>query len=518
METDANKLLRVQEAVRQMIANNESPDYIDNFLAQQGESADSLRAINQFGAEKVANARKSTQEYEKGATARYIKNLPSALAAGERAFSDVVISMGEEALKDASAGLYGNLLGKEGYERRKAELKSQAQEGGYRLPETIARGLSGATGMFASPIFKVGGLVTSSPLAQALMGPAAYSAIKKATEGGSAKDIAKAGAGGAIAGGVGYGIGKGLEKILTSGAGATSGLGSDVAYDVKDAGARGSKAFKAGKKMSDAEFARTMNKRVGDIRETASEQFVKGKNAIGNKVVDKAGLLNDYQNSYAEHVSSGGLVNEEANRVYKAAEKLIRKFDRIKNPTVSDVDMLKRNINDIVADSRTAIQARTELANITKDAADIATGGQYSKVMEPFTETMNALVDMGKISKDVPDWSAQTAGILRRAKTEFGKETIKNVLGSDVYDMILGKLVSAPVSARTGVVSALGSLLSGNLATGVALGGLTSPKLIGNALYLGGKYLPSVSELVGPVATTASDIINPVDFIIPKGQ
>ena len=200
------------------------------------------------------------------------------------------------------------------------------------------------------------------------------------------------------------------------------------------------------------------------------------------------------------------------------AEKLIRKFDRIKNPTVSGVDMLKRNINDIVADSRTAIQARTELANITKDAADVATSGQYSKVMEPFTETMNALVDMGKISKDVPDWSAQTAGILRRAKTEFGKETIKNVLGSDVYDMILGKLVSTPVSARTGIVSALGSLLSGNLATGAALGGLTSPKLVGNALYLAGKYVPSVSELVGPVATTASDIINPVDLIIPKGQ
>ena len=516
MEKDPQKLLKIQDAVKQMIANGESPDYIDSFLTQQGESADSIRAINQFGAEKVANARKSTEEYEKGATARYIKNLPSALAAGERAFSDVVVSMGEEALKDASAGLYGNLLGKEGYERRKDAIKEDARQGGYYPLEAVARGLSGATGLFASPIFKIGGGV--SPLAQALMGPAAYSAIKKGTEGGSAKDIAKAGAGGAIAGGIGYGIGKGLEKFLTSGAGATSGLGSDVAYDVKDAGARGSKAFKAGQKMSDAEFARTMNKRVSDIRETASEQFVKGKNAIGNRVVDKVGLLNDYQNSYAEHVSSGGLVNEEANRVYKAAEKLIRKFDKIKNPTVSDVDMLKRNINDIVADSRTAIQARTELANITKDAADLATGGQYSKVMEPFTETMNVLVDLSKISKDVPDWSAQTAGVLRKAKTEFGKETIKNVLGSDVYDMILGKLVSAPITARTGMVSALGSIFSGNLATGAALGGLTSPKLVGNALYLSGKYLPSVAELIGPVATNASDTINPVDLIIPKGQ
>lgn len=513
METDAKKLLKVQDAVRQMVANGESTDYIDNFLAQQGETPDSISAINKFGADAVANVRKSREEYESGATRRNIKALAGAIPEGVRAGEDVVFSMGEEALRDLTAGLYGDKFGKEGYERRKQAVKEEARQGGYYPFETVARGLSGATGMFASPIFRLGGSI--SPLAQALMGPAAYSGIKEFSKGGTPSDIALASAGGAAAGGIGYGIGKGIEKVLTSGAGATSGLGKDIVSDVKDAGARGSKAFKTGQKMSDAEFAQTMNNKVADIKSAATEKFVSGKNAIGNKAVDKVSLLDDYQNAYAGHVSSGGLVNEEAEKVYRTAEKMIEKFLKIKKPTVSDVDMLKRNIGNIAADTNTALQARTELYNITKNAADLATGGEYGAVMEPFTETMNALVDMGRVSKSAPDWSAQTAGVLRKVKTEFGKETIKKMLGQDTYDMILGKLTSAPLSGKTGVITGLSALLSGNIPFAVGIGSATSPKVVGDVAYWAGKNIPTLAETLGPIAVKSSEVVNPAKLILP---
>lgn len=519
MTSDAQKLLKIQNIVNQMIANGESTDYIDNFLAQQGETPDSIAAINRFGAEGVANVRKSNEEFERSKPMRQVKAFIESVPAGERAFSDVVVSMGEEALKDATAGLYGNKWGKEGYERRKQALKEEALRGGYYPLETTARGMSGLAGQVASPIYKAAMLIPGvgqSMLANSLIGPAAYQGIKKYTEGGDALDIAESAAGGAIAGGAGYVAGKMLNKILSKGSGALSGTGSETVDDIVDAGARDSDAFKAGRKMSDYEFSKTMAEKTAGVKKAATDAFAKGKEAISDMPINKGQLFSDYQNAYAEHVSPGGLVDEQANKVYKQAQGMIRKFEKIKKPTVADLHILKRNIGGIDAvPGSLAEQARTELYDITRNAADAATSGQYGQVMEPYAEIVNSLRGISKNPKTNPDWSAQTSAILRKMRTDFGKETFKQLLGQDTYDMILGKLTATPISSRTGMLTALGAIFSGNLPQAVAFGGLTSPRIVGDAAFWIGKNAPTLAETIGPVASAASDFVNPAKLLMP---
>ena len=131
METDAQKLLKVQNAVKQMVANGESPDYIDNFLAQQGETADSIRVMNQFGAENLANARKSVQELKDYQQSTPQKLKKAAQVAGAGLMGGLAGTVGgvERFLDASTLGGYGWLNKKLGgaYEERQKEQQDLAE-------------------------------------------------------------------------------------------------------------------------------------------------------------------------------------------------------------------------------------------------------------------------------------------------------------------------------------------------------------------------------------------------------
>lgn len=505
MTKDSAQLLKIQNAVKQMIANGEPTDYIDSFLASQGESPESLHALNTAGAERLAEVRKNAEKPAKPTVGERFR------AAGGvvKDLGDYLTSMGQEYLKDFSAGV----LTPASYEDLKSRVKEQAAQGGTipRYTESTARGLAGAAGLMASPLFRAGKLIPGvgrSLLADSALGGALYSGVKKAGEGGTPSEIAFDTATGGVTGLAGGGVAKLGQNTLATVLGASTGLGSQTLRDITRAGERGSKTFRAGQKMSDAEFTNTIQNAAREVKSRATQQLTEGKNAIGNKPVNKKSLFAEYQNYYNRPESVYGrtfMGTNETKHVFDTAEGYIKKFGKIKNPTVNDIHRLKVNIGSIPAEGE-ALAARTELYNITKNAADAATAGGYSKVMEPYAKTMMALDDFSRAARNSQNVSQQTNAILRNMKTEFGRDSLSKILGQDNYDLILGKATQPWFTGRTGAITTGASLLSGNLPVAATMGTATSPRFIGNLAFGAGKLLPEASEIIKPLSVGASDL------------
>lgn len=511
MTNDPQKLIKIQEAVKQMIANNESPDYIDNFLQIQGETPESMNAINTYGAERVAKAREAASN-AKLSDLEKAETRMQGLGEGIKETGEMLKSMGQEWLKDASAGLYGNAIGSESYNDLKQKVKQRAKDEGISWLESGTRGLVGLHGMMASPLFRAAKLipgVRNSIMASAGLGNALYSGVQSASRGDSAKDVAINAAGSGLTGAAAAGTLLLGQKALRDITGAASGVNASMQSDIADAGARKSTAFKAGRKMTDKQAMDTVQEKVSEVKNKAINELTKGKSALGSTPVDKKGLHSDYQNYYATKPAAGKdgkvwLGSDQEKRVFDQAENYINKFDKIKNPTVADVDRLRRNINAIDAPTNEALAARSELYNITKRAADTATNGQYSQVLKPFEGVANSLDEFAKLNRGNPNASKQFTSLLRNMKTDYGSDTIKKVLGQDVYDMLLGKATAPWFSRRSGAVTTLTGLAGIPLGQwwvpAVAAAG-SSPRIVSGANYMSGSIpAGTLEEVLRPLS------------------
>lgn len=510
MTQDAQKLLKIQNIVNQMIANKESPDYIDNFLKVHGETPESMNGINTYGAEKVAKVREAVSntklsDWEKA------KTLLRGFGEGIKDAVDLTASMGEEWLKDASAGLYGDAIGSESYNDLKQRVKQKAEDAGISWLESGTRGLVGLHGTLVSPIFRAAKLipgVKNSIMASAGVGNALYSGIKSASRGDSAKDIAINTAGSGLTGAAAAGTALLAQKLLRNVTGAASGVNSSMQSDIADAGARKSTAFKAGRKMTDSQAMETVKNKVTEIKNKAVDELTKGKSALGSTPIDKKGLYNDYKDYYATKPTTGKggkvwLGSDQEKQVFDQAEKYINRFDKIKNPTVNDIDRLRRNINTIDTPTNEALAARSELYNITKRAADAVTNGQYSKVLKPFEGVANSLDEFAKLDRGNPNVSKEFTSLLRNMKTDYGNDTIKKVLGQDVYDMLLGKATAPLFSRRSTAVTSLTGLAGlplGHYWVPLVTAFGSSPRVVSGVNYVAGRVPSgSLEEVLRPL-------------------
>lgn len=508
--TNANDLVKLQDAVRQMILDGVSKEDIDSVLAAKGETPESMRAIGQFGAEKIAEVRANSRamEEERNSLANRAKRAGQTALEGLRGSEDTVFSLAEEVAHDYSGGLYGEKYFSEGYHRRKeAEEKAAADIGKWALGlEKGVRGLAGLYGQMLNPIYKIPGL------AGYLIAPAAYEATSEWARGGDKKDVLKGAGRGLMYGGMAYGVSK-LADLLLKGTSLASGISPKEQSDIKDAGKRGSKAFREGMTATDAQYMEKVHNKISNIDKAAREAIKTGKDKIGDIPANNKELFTDLKDVANKYVKDGAFQGSARMQdVLDDAQKYVRNYEKIKKPTVMDLDRLKRNINSInIKGDAEAKLIRTELANVVKGAADTATGGQYSAVMAPYEKVANALADVEKVAKDNKDFSRATANILRKARSDFGRETIKNVLGDEVYDMTLGRLAS-DLYTRWGLGTALTATIYGHPLVGLGVAGVTSPRISGALSYAMGRYLPTLQESIVPmtkVSKTLGEIIGP---------
>lgn len=509
MIKDAQELSKIQNIVNQMIANNESPDYIDNFLQMQGETPEGIRALNEIGPERLAEIRANAEKPVELSGEDKARILGQGLASGQRLES----SMAQEFLKDMSGGIYGNLIDSELYNNLKQKVKDEAKEGGYSWLESGTRGLAGFAGTMASPLFRIAKFipgVRNSIIASAGLGNALYSGTQSATRGDNAKDIAINALG---SGAVGAGAAGTMllgEKLLRDITGAATGLGASTVAEAKEAGKRKSTAFKTGRYMTDNEVIEKINNKVSSIKKESIDNLTKGKSKLANTPVDKDTLYSNYKDYYATKptINNGKtwLGSDQEKAVFDKAQQYINKFDKIKNPTVGDIDRLRRNINAIDAPTGEALAARSELYNITKGAADTATNGAYSQVLKPYEGVANTLEGFSKLNRGTPNASRQMSTLLRNMKTDYGSDTIKRVLGQETYDILLGKATSPWFGRKSGplaVLSAIGGALSGSplsLGPMAAIAAGSSPRVVGRVAYGMGAQPATIEELVRPLS------------------
>lgn len=518
MEKDVQKLLKIQNAVKQMVANGESPDYIDNFLTQQGESADSIRAMNQFGAENVANARKSVQEYEdyRQSTPQRLKRAAQVGGAGLMGGLTGTVEGVERLLNASTLGGYGWLNKKlgGGYEDRQREQQELAESVGLGGINKAANFAIDLGGVMHSPIFKVlpNPMTAETTLGSALRGATTggiASGLQSAFKNDSLENVGKDAKWGAVFGGVAPVIIRGGKEMLSQLAGATTAKGDQAIKNAYSAGQRGSRAFAEGKKMTAEEIVKTAQEGRNEIQRAASRAIGEGKNAIGNRPVDKQGLYNSLRDWAQDRYLYNGtnLASKGEQRVLSEAEKIINKLTKNKDVDVKTLDVLKQQIYKIVPENvndRAAKAARDSIYGIVSDYLNKASP-EYASIMRPYAQAMEELGQIAEGAGVKETGTRVATAINKLVKASKNPETagiIQKIGGQDLVDRLAGyDLRSALPETQIGRMIAAG-------VTGVGLGTggsaltwlpLMSPRIMGNVAYGAGRlssFMPTVPNTV----------------------
>ena len=513
MNTDAEKLLKIQNAVKQMVENKETPEYIDGFLQSQGENADTIRALNQYGADKVAEARTSQQEFQEKQDSlghkvwSYAKTAPQALMGG----LEGVLHGTELALQGRTLGGYGWLNKKLGgnFEQRKEEFQREAEEAGLGLPYKIGKFAAEFGGALKSPVYNIapfadtskygwlGNLATSGGLASGLQGAFEKDTLKDLPEDALKGALLSAGTGAVL---------RGAGKALAGLTGVTTGKGAEATAGAFDAGKRKSKAFLQGAKMEGKDLVAEAQAGRDKIYKAAQQSIATGKQAIAKQKVDKQGLYNAIQDFAEQNYTIDGRVVASSGemKVLKEAERIINRFDRVKNYDVATVDRLKQQIYKIVPDNPTdkfAKATRDQLYGIVSEYLNQASP-QYAKVMKPYQTAMNELAQIAETTGVGTTTKAATAinKLTKAVKNPEAKKILQKVGGQDLVDKLIGyEMKTAWPEKGLRQVFAGGLALSGaggNLGSALAFPWF-SPKIVGNINYAAGRasnYLPSIEE------------------------
>lgn len=513
MNTDAEKLLKIQNAVKQMVENKETPEYIDDFLQSQGENADTIRFLNQYGADKLAEARTSQQEFQEkqdslgNKVLSYAKTAPQALMGG----LEGALHGAELALHGRTLGGYGWLNKKLGgnFEQRKEEFQREAEEAGLGVPYKIGKIAAEFGGALKSPVYNIapfadtskygwlGNLATSGGLAFGLQGAFEKDTLKDLPE-----DVLKGALLSAGTGAVARGVGKALAEVT----GATTGKGATATSGSFEAGKRNSKAFRQGAKMTADDLVAEAQAGRDKIYKAAQENIASGKQAIANQKVDKEGLYNALQDWYERRFVRQGIdvASKGEAKVLREAEQIINKFDKAKKYNVGMVDSLKQQIYKIIPENiadKPAKAARDEIYGIVSEYLNKA-NPQYANVMKPYQNAMN---ELAKIAENTGVGFATKATTAIKKLTSAAKNTetqkiLQKIGGQDLVDKLIGYEMKSVMPA-TGLRRALagGLFLSGtggNVGSMLALPWL-SPNVVGNINYMAGRasnYLPSIEE------------------------
>ncbi|MCQ2574563.1 MAG: hypothetical protein MJ156_00460 [Alphaproteobacteria bacterium] len=518
---DAERLLKIQGAVKEMVANGESTDYIDNFLAQQGESAESLKAINQYGAESIARSRKAVQEQKASQPANTVWSHlldKESLAAGLQG-----LGLGtEKVLSGATLGGYDWLNKKLGgtYEQRVAENQQLAEEAGLGGLNKIGTTVSELSGALMSPIARAlpsGATTVAGKIGQGALGGTVLGGLSSAFESDfdPTATMKGAGLGAALGGAIPAAIEsvKGLGKVVL---GTTTGTGARAIERAGEAGQRGSKEFLQNMRgqVDEMQVVEDANRYVNNLKQQASQEYLAGKTGMINKKVDIKPIL-DSVDDIERGFNYKGLntANAEEQRVIAQTKQYLD--DLIKNPNAQDiggVDSIKQAIGRINTTDPSGLRVRFKIYNSVKEAIN-KVDPQYAKVMGKYETAAKSLDNISKeLSAGKRGANPYTVlGKLQSALrndvgTRYGArvkavKALGDTASEKILDAVAGQSFStlAPrgLSGRlTGLLTGGGAVLGGNLG-GLATLPLFSPRLVGEAVYGLGRlssYAPSLQQ------------------------
>ena len=527
MEKDAQRLLKVQNAVKQMIANGESPDYIDNFLTQQGETADSIRAINQFGAENIAKSRQNAQRTREALPSNSLLSNMLAPEVLKEAAGSGIYSL-EEGLNTATAGGYGWLNEKLGgdFDKRQERYQQMLDESprwlrnigrAGRLSSQVAGGLS-------SPIYKLNLIKKAdagSRIANMAIQSGIYGGLAKGFREDSLQGVPMTALKNAVAGGLLGTLLIGVPAGLSKAGGISSGAGAEtttLARKAGEAGGSAAKAFKAGRRASGLEIADELDDAYRAIDRQSKQAFGAGKNAIDTKAINKDALKQSFKDWKKTNFTPYGrknLATPEEQKVFNQANKLLKKFVNRKGDMIlGEGHALKNAIGNISAERGSAAErVRTELYNIVKNNLNESVP-EYAQLMKPYAEAKDTLLAVkqatGSAGRDMT--SVQKSNITKRLVNSLKNPTVRGaiekVAGPDFSSKLAGFATKSWVPetsiSRLGAASALAGGLAGAPQVLTALPFL-SPKLMGNMAYSIGRL-----QSVSPNAETILRSIQPV--------
>lgn len=521
---DVEKLLKIQNAVKQMIANGESTEYIDSFLESQGESSDSLKAINQFGADKVAQTRQAVQEVKENAPSNTLAESLVKKEALQAGLEGLALGV-EEALQGATVGGYGWLNKKLGgsFADRLIANQQLAEESGLGAYNKIGKGSAELAGALISPINKLlpaGAESLGGKILQGGLSGAGYGALSKGFE--SDFDLGEIAQGATLGGALGAGIPvavEGTKALAKNILGMTTGAGSRAIEKAGEAGQRGSKTFLQNMRgqVDEKEVVNYAKDYVKEMKKQAQNALVTEKGKIADEAID----IKPIKDVLDEVTSSLTYMNPEEMNVVKQANKFTKDFllDKSRH-TIGGADELKQAIGKIsVGNYDSAAGAlKTKMYNAIKNQITAA-NPQYSKIMEPFAQTAQTLDKVSKelslnnkASTNIYTTLGKLQSALRNdAGTRYGArmgavESLGNKASEKILDAVAGQSF-ATITPRGLTGRLLGGLTGGTAMLGnpanLATLPLFSPRVVGESVYkLGQLYnlAPSAKDTI--IATT----------------
>lgn len=519
MNTDKEQLLKIHTAVKQMVDNGESQDYIDNFLQSQNETPATIKAINEYGIDNLVNARKGQEELraKQQSTPEQLKKVGQIAGSALQGGLMGTLTGGERLLDATTLGGYGWLNKKIGgnYEERQEEQQKLAEEAGWAAGKANKLGnfMIDVGGAIKSPIYKVlpsmaGAQTKLGVIGRGALQGAVGSGVYNAFKNDSLEGVPRAAGIGAVVGGSIPALimgAQGATKYIT---GTTTGKGVEPIKTAYSAGQRGSKAFKEGAEMTADDVVKIAQDGRDAIQKSASKAINEGKNAIGKNLVDKEGLFKELRDFYKNKFLYNGvdLASKGERHVLNEADKIIEKLSKGKMD-VKTLDVIKQQLYKIVPESsndRAALALRDALYGKVSQYLNKA-APEYAAIMKPYETAMKELSQVAEKTGVNRSGTKISTAINRLVKASRNPETqgiVKKLGGQDLLDRLAGYDLKALIPDTT-----IGRALATGLG-GVAVGGggastlvglpLMSPKLMGNTAYRLGQlsnWAPSVENI-----------------------
>ena len=517
---ETERLLKLQNAVKMMVADGKTPAYIDTFLAKQNSSPEEIKAINTFGAENVAKTRQTTQQTRESLPSNSLLSNMLAPEVLKEAAGSGIYSL-EEALNTATARGYGWLNEKLGgdFDKRQERYQEMLDESPRwlrnigrtgRLTSQIAGGLS-------SPVYKLNlmkGTDVGSRIANMAAQSGIYGGLAKGFGEDSLQGVPKATLQNAVVGALLIGIPAGISKAggISSGAGAET---TTLARKAGETGGTAAKAFKAGRKASGLEIADELDDAYRAIDRQSKQAFGAGKNAIDTQAINKDALKQSFKDWKKTNFTPYGrknLATPEEQKVFNQANKLLKKFVNRKGDMIlGEGHALKNAIGNISAERGSAAErVRTELYNIVKNNLNESVP-EYAQLMKPYAEAKDTLLAVkqatGAAGRDMT--AVQKSNITKRLVNSLKNPTVRGaiekVAGPDFSSKLAGFATKSwfPETSisRLGATTALASGVAGAPQVLTALPFL-SPRLMGNLSYGIGRaqsVMPSTENILRTV-------------------
>jgi hypothetical protein len=298
-----------------------------------------------------------------------------------------------------------------------------------------------------------------------------------------------------------------VEPTVSSSLGVLTGAGEQAIRQAARAGAEGSEEF-AKQMRGQADVGQAVDMAKGALEQIRNERSTAYREGMIPIKGDKAVL--DYKPIYSAVDDAGRFARREGEIVNSAADSVISQMrERIDafftNPNIrgtpEDFDALKQSLGEVWAETRSGTKARLaadEIYNSVKDQI-VKQAPTYAKVMDEYSNASKQLNELTstfslgeKASTDTTMRKLQSV-MRNNVNTNYGQRgKLLDVLARyepELPNVIAGQSLSSVAPrglARLGSVA--GGVLAGTTApTALPLVLATSPRLVGEAAYAGGR-------------------------------